>query len=158
MHWDGWWMSRQGRFLDIYPQSGWSSYCKISRSLEAARFVFNLSKCFGILQAPRQHLSLAACQIPERYDHFNIIILRLWDFATFGGRTSYRLMNNSPDIKYIFAWVSQVLCNGCHWILLYYSGWKHHVTDTILFYSTPREICTQCTLYCFLLCFDIVRL
>ena len=48
-----------------------TSYCKISRSLEAVRFVRELSDRSEIWQAPRQHCCRCACQISKWCDHLN---------------------------------------------------------------------------------------
>ena len=61
--------------LDHYSVSGRTSYRKISRSLEAARFGFQhlqWSYCAETWQAPRKHRCRDACQMSAQYDHCNI--------------------------------------------------------------------------------------
>ena len=57
--------------MGLYSVSGRTSYRKISRSLGAARFRFKPFQSLWNL-THRRHRYRDACQIPERYDHYNI--------------------------------------------------------------------------------------
>ena len=54
----------------------------------------DISNRSEIWQAPRQQRCRDACQISERYDHYNIRSRDFWEFARSCGRTSYRLVNS----------------------------------------------------------------
>ena len=62
----------------------------------------DLFGCSEIWQAPWQHCCQDACQISERYDHYNIQSRGFEDFTRFGGKTSYRLVNRGPDLCFTF--------------------------------------------------------
>ena len=80
----------------LYSLSGKTSYRKISWSLEAARFGFKLFQSLWNLAGT------SAALLPRCLSNFRSIwalqhpISRLRDFARFGGKTSYRLVNRGP--------------------------------------------------------------
>ena len=80
----------------LYSLSGRTSYGKISRSLEAARFGFKL------LPSLWNSTGTSAAPLPRCLLNFRAIrslwhpISRLRDFARFGSKTSYRLVNRGP--------------------------------------------------------------
>ena len=82
--------------LGLYSLSGKTSYRKISRSLEAARFGFKLFQSLWSLAGT------SAALLPRCLSNFRAIrplqhpISRLRDFTIFGGKTSYRLVNRGP--------------------------------------------------------------
>ena len=82
-----------GQNYDLYSLSGKTSYLKISRSLEAARFGFKLFQSLWNLAGT------SATLLPRCLSNFRAIrqwqhpISRLRDFTRFGGKTSYRLVN-----------------------------------------------------------------
>ena len=88
----GWFQPTQG----LYSLSGKTSYRKISRSLEAARFGFKLFQSLWNLART------SAALLPRCLSNFRAIrplqhpISRLRDFTRFGGKTSYRLVNRGP--------------------------------------------------------------
>ena len=48
------------------------SFCKISQSLEATRFVFRMAQSlWNLASAPRQHCCRYVCQISKRCDYLN---------------------------------------------------------------------------------------
>ena len=60
-------------YQDLYKISGRAKYRKISWSLEAVwGSGLDFSNRFEIWLAPRQQYCRDACQISERYDHYNI--------------------------------------------------------------------------------------
>ena len=79
--------------LGLYSLSGKTSYRKILWSLEAARFGFKLFQSLWNLAGT------SAALLPRCLSNFRAIrplqhtISRLRDFTTFGGKTSYRLVN-----------------------------------------------------------------
>ena len=83
-------------YLGLYSLSGKMSYRKISWSLEAARFGFKLFQSLWNLAGT------SAALLPRCLSNFRAIrplqhpISRLRDFARFGGKTSYRLVNRGP--------------------------------------------------------------
>ena len=81
----------------LYSWSSKTSYRQISRSLEAARFGFKLFyslwNLIGTSVAP-QPRCLSNCRAIRSLWH---PISRLRDFASFGGKTSYRLVNTGPE-------------------------------------------------------------
>ena len=97
-------LSAQG----LYSLSGKTSYRKISWSLEAARFGFNL------FQSRWNLAGTSAALLPRCLSNFRAIrplqhpISRLRDFTRFGGKTSYRLVNRGPGPSPDFS------C-GLHW-------------------------------------------
>ena len=82
--------------LALYSLSGKTSYRKISWSLEAARFGFKLYQSLSNLAGT------SAALLPRSLSNFRAIrtwqypISRLPDFTSFGGKTSYRLVNRVP--------------------------------------------------------------
>ena len=82
--------------LGLYSLSGKTSYRKISWSLEAARFGFELFQSLWNLAGT------SAALLPRCLSNFRAIrllqhpISRLRDFMRFGGKTSYRLVNRGP--------------------------------------------------------------
>ena len=82
----------------LYSLSGRTSYRKISRSLEAARFGFKLFQSLWNLAGT------SAALLPMCLSNFRAIrplqhpISRLRDFTRFGGKTSYRLVNRGPVV------------------------------------------------------------
>ena len=80
----------------LYSLSGKTSYRKISWSLEAARFGFELFQSLWNLAGTSEAL------LPRCLSNFRVIrplqhpISRLRDFTRFGGKTSYRLVNKGP--------------------------------------------------------------
>ena len=85
--------------LGPYSLSGKTSYRKISWSLEAARFGFNLFQSLWNLAGTW------AALLPRCLSNFRAIrplqhpISRLRDFTRFGGKTSYRLVNRGPEVN-----------------------------------------------------------
>ena len=83
----------------VYSLSGKTSYRKISWSLEAARFGFKLFQSLWNLAGT------SAALLPRCLSNFRAIrplqhpISRLRDFARFGGKTSYRLVNRGPEVQ-----------------------------------------------------------
>ena len=83
---------------DLYWLSGKTSYCKISRSLEAARFGFKLFQSLWNLAGT------SAALLPRCLSNFRAIrplqhpISRLRDFTRIGGKASYRLVNRGPGL------------------------------------------------------------
>ena len=83
--------------LGLYSLSGKTSYRKISWSLEAARFGFELFQSLGNLAGT------SAALLPRCLSNFRAIrplqhpISRLRDFTRFGGKTSYCLVNRGPE-------------------------------------------------------------
>ena len=82
--------------LGLYSLSGKTSYRKISWSLEAARFGFNLFQSLWNLAGT------SAALLPRYLSNFRALrllqhpISRLRDFTRFGGKTSYRLVKRGP--------------------------------------------------------------
>ena len=91
----------QSKLLGLYLLSGRTSYGKISRSLEAARLSFKLVPSLWNLTG------ISAAPLPRCLWNFRAIrsiqhpISRLRDFARFGGKTSYRLVNRGPGTERI---------------------------------------------------------
>ena len=87
----------------LYLLSGKTSYRKISWSLEAARFGFKLFQSLWNLAGT------SAALLPRCLSNFRAIrpfqhtISRLRDFTSFGGKTSYRLVNRGPE--YYLDWM-----------------------------------------------------
>ena len=78
----------------LYSLSGRTPYCKISWSIEAVRFGLDFSNHSEIWQAPRQQRCRVACQISERYEHYNTQSRGLeTSRKDFGGKTFVSLMN-----------------------------------------------------------------
>ena len=75
--------------LGLYSPSRWTSYCKISWSLEAARFGFKLFQLLWSLSGTSN-----ALQISKWNDHYNI---QSRGFERYGGKTSYRWVNRGPE-------------------------------------------------------------
>ena len=89
----------------LYSLSGRMSYGKISRSLEAARYGFkHFSSLWNLT-------GTSAAPLPKCLLNFRAIrslshpISRLRDFARFGGKTSYRLVNRGPVSLEINHWI-----------------------------------------------------
>ena len=87
--------------LGLYSLSGRTSYGKISRILEAARFGFkHLSSLWNLT-------GTSAAPLPRCLLNFRAIrslwhpISRIRDFARFGGKTSYRLVNRGPESDFV---------------------------------------------------------
>ena len=86
------------RTMGLYSLSGKTSYRKMLWSLEAARFVFRLFQSLWNLT------TISAAMLPRCLTNFRMIrslyhpISRLRDFARFGGKTSYCLVNRGPGI------------------------------------------------------------
>ena len=86
--------------LGLYSLSGKTSYHKISWSLEAARFGFELFQSLWNLAGT------SAALLPRCLSNFRAIrllqhpISRLRDFTRFGGKTSYRLVNRGPESEW----------------------------------------------------------
>ena len=103
-------------FQCLYSLSGRTSYGKISRSLEAARFVFKLVPSLWNLT------STSAAPLPRCLLNIRAIrslkhpISRLRDFARFGGKTSYRLVNRGTESE-----KSIMISNELHGPI--YSSW-----------------------------------
>ena len=85
--------------LGLYSLSRETSYHKISWSLEVARFGFKLFQSLWNLAGT------SAALLPRCLSNFRAIrplqypISRLRDFARFGGKTSYRLVNRGPGFS-----------------------------------------------------------
>ena len=90
--------------LGLYSPSGRTSYRKISRSLEAARFGFKL---FQVLW---NWTGTSTTVLPRCLSNFRAMrslkhpISRLRDFARLGGKTSYRLVNRGPVFLAMSVW------------------------------------------------------
>ena len=86
----------------LYSLSGKTSYRKISWSLEAARFRFELFQSLWNLAGT------SAALLPRCLSNFRAIwplqhpISRLRDFTRFGGKTSYHLVNRGPGVVLFF--------------------------------------------------------
>ena len=95
---------RQTCVQGLYSLSGKTSYRKISWSLEAARFGFKLFQSLWNLAVT------SAALLPRYLSNFRAIrllqypILRLRDFTRFGGKTSYRLVNRGPGLRFQLPW------------------------------------------------------
>ena len=102
--------------LGLYSLSGKTSYCKISWSLEVARFCLDFFNRSEIWQAPRQQCCRAACQISERCDNYSI--------QSRGFETSLDLAVRRFTAKWIEALYSAKKNiennpkNSCNWIHL----------------------------------------
>ena len=89
------------KILGLYSLSGKTSYRKISWSLEAAGFGFKLFQSLWNLAGT------SAALLPRCLSNFRAMrplqhpISRLRDFARFGGKTSYRLVNRGPGITVV---------------------------------------------------------
>ena len=87
------------RSQGLYSLSGKTSYCKVSWSLEAARFGFKLFQLLWNLAGT------SAALLPRCLSNFRAIrplqppISRLREFTIFGGKTSYRLVNRGPGLE-----------------------------------------------------------
>ena len=109
--------------LGLYSLSGKTSYCKISWSLEAARFGFKLFQSLWNLAGT------SAALLPRCLSNFRAIrplqhpISRLRDFTRFGGKTSYRLVNRGPDI-YVCFWHCSAASISCY-TKPRYTTWQH---------------------------------
>ena len=68
-NWHSHWHSSS---LALYSLRARTSYRKISWTFEAMRFGFILPNRSEMWQAPRQQCCRDACQISQRYDHYNI--------------------------------------------------------------------------------------
>ena len=97
----------------LYSLSGKTSYRKISWSLEAARFGFNLFQSLWNLAGT------SAALLPRCLSNFRAIrplqhpISWLRDFTRFGGKTSSRLVNRGPDfVRCVFMLTYNQLFNN----------------------------------------------
>ena len=111
----------------LYSLSGRMSYGKISRSLEVARYGFkHFSSLWNLT-------GTSAAPLPKCLLNFRAIrslshpISRLRDFARFGGKTSYRLVNRGPVSLEINHWnvhcstpVGAPFCPMFHFAPTYY--------------------------------------
>ena len=108
MHFPKIWLWDQKEFVKwdpgLYSLSGKTSYRKISRSLEAARFEFKLFQSLWNLAGT------SAALLPRCLSNFRAIrplqhpISRLRVFTRFGGKTSYRLVNRGPGRSMCGLW------------------------------------------------------
>ena len=73
----------------------------ISREVSKPRDLdLDFSNRSKIWQAPRQHSCRDACQMWQSDTIIITYNLATWDFTRFGGKTSYRLVNRSPGVRF----------------------------------------------------------
>ena len=82
--------------LGLYSLCGLTSFRKTPWGLEAAIFGFRIFQSLG--NSHRQRRCRDACQISERYDHYNIQSRCLETWRDLMERRSVRLVNRQPDL------------------------------------------------------------
>ena len=86
--------------VSIWDKTSHCKICKLSQSLEAARFVFRIVRSLWNLQAPRQQCCRCACYIPSDAT-IKLPISRLRDFTRSPDKTSYRILKRGPGRKVV---------------------------------------------------------